>query len=126
MNSVTEKKKIQMLINKLERLKEVHKQDDSEKEIKKVERQIHSFLLEEEIYWKHRSRVDQLKEGDKNTKFFHSKALLRKRKNKIGGIENNKGKWIEDDEKVERRFCGYFVNLFSSSNPKQDQLKAVV
>lgn len=115
-----------MLINKLEKLKEKHKQADNGEEIKKVERQIHNFLLEDEIYWKQRSRADWLKEGDKNTKFFHSKASSRKRKNKIQGIENDQGKWVEDNKDIERQFCGYFTNIFSSLKPNQDQLEAAL
>ena len=76
-------KKLQMLINKLEKLMEDQKQEDNGEEIKMIKKQIHEFLLEEEIYWKHRSRADWLKQGDKNTKLFHSKVSSRKRKNKM-------------------------------------------
>lgn len=105
-------------MNKLERFKEKHKQDDRGEEINKVEQQIHSFQLEEEFYWKQRWRADGLKEGDKNTKFFHSRASSKKRKDKIWGVENDQGKWIKDDEDVERQFCGYFAN--------QDQLESAL
>ena len=119
-------KKLQRLIDKLGKLTEDQKQEDSGEEIKLTERKIHRFLAEKEIYWKHRSRSNWLKQGDKNTKFFHSKASSRKRKNKIWGIENDQGNWTEDDEEVEKQICGYFTNLFSTSNPTQDQLEAVL
>lgn len=45
-------KKIQMLIKKLEELKEKREQNDSGEEINRVEKQIHNLLVEEEIYWK--------------------------------------------------------------------------
>lgn len=66
--------------------------------------------------------ADWLREGDKNTKFFHSKASFRKRekKNKIRGIQDAHGKWIEEIEEVTKQFYEYFAYLFSTSNPSRD------
>ncbi|XP_074318903.1 uncharacterized protein LOC141655738 [Silene latifolia] len=47
-------------------------------ERKKVTREIAQLLRDEEIFWRQRSRALCLKEGDKNTKFFHRKATQRK------------------------------------------------
>lgn len=74
------------------------------------------------MYWKQRSRADWLKEGDKNTKFFHAKGSARKRKNKIWGIEDGQGKWTEDIAEVEAEFCEYFQEIFTSSRTSQDQI----
>ena len=62
---------------------------DDGKEIRRLESHINSMLVDEEIYWKQRSRADWLREGDKNTKYFHAKASACKRKNKVWGIEND-------------------------------------
>ena len=77
------------------------------------------MLIDEEVYWKQRSRADWLKEGDKNTKFFHSKASARRRKNKIWGVEDDQWNWVDDPEGIEGEFCGYFQQLFTSSKPSQ-------
>lgn len=52
-------------------------------EIRRIESQINNMLMNEEIYWKQRSRTNWLREGNKNTKLFNSKAFAKKRKNKI-------------------------------------------
>ena len=83
-------------------------------------------MIDEEIYWKQRSRADWLKEGDKNTKFFHSKASSRKRKKKIRGIETERGNWTKDEREVEKEFCDCFAGLFKSSNPTHEQLEATL
>lgn len=70
--------------------------------------------------------MNWLKEGDKNTMLFHHKASTRKWKNKIEGVEDNNGRWIEDNEGVERRFCEYFKDLFTISNPSQDKINATL
>lgn len=91
-------------------------------EIKMVERQIHNILADEEIFWKQCSRANQLKEWDKNTKFFHHKASSRKKKNRLWGIEDEIKRLIENVEEVEHEFGTYFTNLFTTSKPSQDQI----
>lgn len=49
---MAEKKKIQKLMEKLEELKEKREYNNNGEEIKRVETQIHSLLVEKEIYWK--------------------------------------------------------------------------
>ena len=54
-----------------------------EMQIRKLKNQISNMLMDEEIYWKQRSMAEWLKEGDRNTKYFHVKAAARRMKNKI-------------------------------------------
>ena len=84
-------KQLEQLQKQLQGWKQRGVQYESGKEIKMVENQIQNIIIDEEIYWKQRSRADWLKEGDKNTKFFHHKASNRKKKNRIWGIENSSG-----------------------------------
>ena len=45
--------------------------------------QYSSLIKDEEIYWKQRSKVQWLSEGDSNTDFFHRTASHHRRKNSI-------------------------------------------
>ncbi|KAK2641312.1 hypothetical protein Ddye_023075 [Dipteronia dyeriana] len=49
-------------------------------------------LRKEEQLWRQKSRVSWLKEGDKNSKFFHCLANGRKRRNFISEISFGNGK----------------------------------
>lgn len=49
------------------------------------------LLSLDETYWKQRSRVLWLKEGDRNTAFFHRKASNRRSRNKIQGLIDEVG-----------------------------------
>lgn len=53
-----------------------------------VSKRLDDFLIKQEIYWHQCSRVFWLKHGDKNTKFFYSKASQRRCQNFIQGIRN--------------------------------------
>jgi hypothetical protein len=43
-------------------------------EVKLVRKELHSLLAKEETHWRQRSRVSWLREGDRNSKFYHACA----------------------------------------------------
>lgn len=58
-----------------------------------------------------------LRDGDRNTKFFHNKASQRAKTNGIKKIKDEEGVWWRGDDHIERVLINYFDELFSSSNP---------
>lgn len=54
-----------------------------------------------------------MKDGDKSTSFFHAKATMREQINKIKGIRDKAGDWVEDKAKVEAVVDSYFQELFN-------------
>lgn len=50
---------------------------------------LEEIYLEEELYWKHRSKQKWLDEGDHNTKYFHVIANHRRNKNRIHTLDIN-------------------------------------
>ena len=48
-------------------------------EINSLRREINDLLDNEEIYWGQRAKAHWLKEGDKNTRFFHAQASERRK-----------------------------------------------
>ena len=61
-----------------------------------------------------RVRTNWMKEGDKNTKFFHAHATQRRRRNSIKGLTDEQGLWTEDEKEVHRIITSYFGQLFKS------------
>ncbi|XP_041011306.1 uncharacterized protein LOC121255085 [Juglans microcarpa x Juglans regia] len=78
------------------RLKELQDADPtflkvSEQQLARAE--VQKWLERDEIMWQQRSRALWLKEGDKNFKFSHSKATIRRKKNKILRLQDDLGSW---------------------------------
>ncbi|KAL5570555.1 hypothetical protein UlMin_027130 [Ulmus minor] len=109
----------------LDRLSSSHSRQDWE-EANKVQKELVSLLHKEEQYWKQRSRVSWLRDGDKNIKFFHRKASNRRFKNEILGICDENGCWQTEIGLVKSVFKDYFDAIFSSSNPSLELIKEVI
>lgn len=85
---------------------------------KEFEKKYGELLQIEEIIWRQKSKAVWLKEGDKNTKFFHGKANQRRKVNEIANLKDDHGAWWNDYENVERLLVNYFSDLFTCSEPE--------
>ncbi|KAK2441392.1 hypothetical protein QL285_012694 [Trifolium repens] len=75
------------------------------------------ILRQEEIHWYQKAREDWIKLGDRNTKFFHTKTVMRRKRNKIHGLHLPNGIWCSDENTLRDEAQNYFKNLFCSINP---------
>ncbi|XP_060965331.1 uncharacterized protein LOC133034293 [Cannabis sativa] len=82
--------------------------------IASLQSRLDGLLLKDEIYWKQRSRVDWLRAGDKNTKFFHHRASTRKKNNFIRLITLPDGSTSHDHATITSQFLHFFNSLFTS------------
>lgn len=58
-----------------------------------------------------------LREGDKNSKFFHVKFSSKWRKNSLITLKNEVGLWLEGDQ-LNAHIVDYFQTLFSTNTEK--------
>lgn len=64
--------------------------------------------------WRQRSKALWLKEGDQNSKFFHTKAYQRRRRNSIWSLKNERGEWVHGEGR-DKLILDYFEKMFSST-----------
>lgn len=55
----------------------------------RLKREWEEVLFQEELLWKQKSRVEWLKERDKNTRLFHLSTLIRRRRKKVDCLLND-------------------------------------
>ena len=59
-----------------------------------------------------------LREGDRNTKFFHALTKQRRAQNKITKLRDANGNVVEDEEGLVAIATSYFRQIFELSNPE--------
>ncbi|KAL0404334.1 UNVERIFIED_CONTAM: hypothetical protein Sradi_2074200 [Sesamum radiatum] len=85
--------------------------------------ELNSLILQEETYWKQRCKALWLKEGDRNSSFFHGKASTRHHTNSIRRLRNSAGEWTVSEEEVRRCILDYFEMVFTSGRPSEDDIR---
>lgn len=63
-------------------------------EVKDLIGKLDKIWSQEEMFWHQRSRINYLKFGDRNTRFFHLTATQRRQRNLILRLKNGEGNWI--------------------------------
>jgi len=66
---------------------------------------------QEEIFWKQKSRVQWLKEGERNTKFFYRSTIANQTHNRISSIKNEDGQIQQTHEEIEAVLVKHFSGI---------------
>ena len=83
---------------------------------------LEEVLVQEEIMWLQRSRCNWYKDGDKNTRYFHSMANSRKKINNIEALKDEEGECDFDQEKIRQMGTCFFQSLYKED---EEGLKSV-
>uniref|UniRef100_A0A803PV88 Reverse transcriptase domain-containing protein n=1 Tax=Cannabis sativa TaxID=3483 RepID=A0A803PV88_CANSA len=89
---------------------------DNIKQVTALQSQLDSLLYKNEILWKQRSKIHWLQAGDKNTRYFHNKATVRRKKNHIRKLKCGDGRLVTSFEEICKEVCSYYGNLFQTQH----------
>ncbi|KAK4281551.1 hypothetical protein QN277_013029 [Acacia crassicarpa] len=82
-----------------------------------------SHLLKlEEIKWFQKSRSEWITKGDHNTRYYHLKTKMRRRRNRVVTLKDNNGVWVENEVAVKNLVIDYFKTLFCSGPTGNSEL----
>ncbi|WZZ38588.1 hypothetical protein YC2023_034847 [Brassica napus] len=95
--------------------------------IESINLDLRKAYLAEELFWQQRSRIQWLKQGDRNTGFFHAATRTRRTINSIPVIEDSQGGVVYEEEDIARVISGYFTQIFTSNgNVSFEQIQGLL
>ncbi|XP_057418950.1 uncharacterized protein LOC130713176 [Lotus japonicus] len=77
--------------------------------------ELDAVLAQEELLWFQKSREQQTLYGGRNTKYFHTQALIKWRRNKIHSLILPTGEVCSEDQTLQREATRFFKELFCAS-----------
>ncbi|GAU43787.1 hypothetical protein TSUD_378120 [Trifolium subterraneum] len=89
---------------------------------RELQEQLASTLFQEECLWFQKSRGQWIADGDRNTKYYHSKTIIRRRRNKIITLRNEDGVWIDDPDNLKNMVRNFYINLFQEEEPIRESV----
>lgn len=96
----------------------VSNNDAMTEEIVEVLKELSNDLKAKKRFWKKKGQVFWLREGDRNTKFFHALTKQRRARNKTIQLLDANGNVVDDEERLVAIASSYFRQIFKSSNPE--------
>lgn len=68
----------------------------------------HSLLNQQEIMWRQKCRVQQIKERDRDTKFFYRATIVHRYRNQIWILKNSEGQWTIEEDEIRQEIVQFF------------------
>lgn len=85
---------------------------------KALKDELNGLMEQEDLKWRQRAKEEWLRNGDRNTKYFHACAKQRQEGNQIVQVLDEAGQVCNTQETIEQAFIDYYQNLFKSEMPQ--------
>eukprot|EP00253_Pinus_taeda_P010380 PITA_10380 len=78
---------------------------------------------QEEILWRQKSRIKWLREGERNTKFFHQAMIKHRQGNRILSIKDKNGERVVEQNEIEQVLMDYHKDILTET--QVDRTRAI-
>eukprot|EP00253_Pinus_taeda_P024757 PITA_24757 len=78
---------------------------------------------QEEVLWRQKSRIKWLREGERNTKFFHQAMIQHRQRNRILSIKDQNGVRVLEQEGIEQVLVDHHKDILAE--PSVDRAEAI-
>ena len=115
------KKELQLKRNMLAKAEIEAMQSGRNECVRKLKLKIDTLMDKENRMWLQRSKTHWAAQGDRNSRYFHSRATKRYRKNYIHRLRRPDGQWSSSNEEVADILVKYYTELYTSAAPIDPQ-----
>ncbi|XP_071939020.1 uncharacterized protein [Coffea arabica] len=81
--------------------------------LSKAQAELRNALSIEEQFWSQKARAKWLKQGDRNSKYFHAVVRQRRIKGMIHRMKKSNGVWVDTNADIATEAISYFSDLFT-------------
>ncbi|XP_031097030.1 uncharacterized protein LOC116001285 [Ipomoea triloba] len=78
---------------------------------KQLLQELNSVLIQEETFWFQKARTDWIRNGDRNTTFYHKSALIKRNRNRVRFLKIQ-GSWTDESASLTDHINSFFSSLF--------------
>ena len=109
--------------DKEERVRELSLEEEEPR--KEAREMYKKWVLLEEMSWRQKSREIWLKEGDRNTRFFHQMTNAYRRRNQMNRVKVN-GRWYNEEREIKEEICRVYQGLLADPGGWKPRIDALM
>lgn len=91
-----------------------------------LQKEFDVVLEQEEVLWYQKSREKWIVLGDRNTTYYHTSNIVRRKRNIIEMLKSEDGHWIDQSEQLEQLAMNYYKRLYSTEDISLDSYPRLV
>ena len=88
-----------------------------------LQKEFDVVLEQEEMLWYKKSREKWIVFGDRNTNYYHTNTIVRRKMNRIEMLKDDEGRWVDQSEELEKLAIVFYKRMYSTEDINLDTEK---